>query len=275
MKDDSLPPVIHPSACVDARATLGGGVRVGPFAIIEGGAIIGPHTSVMGHAYVTAHATLGRECVIHPNAVVGGDPQDMSYRGGEERALLGDRVTLFEGVTIHRATQAGTATRVGNDCFFMANSHVAHDCVVGNNVIVANNTAFGGHVHVADRAIFSGHAGVHQFARIGKLAMLSALTLAYEDVPPFVTAAGPRAEVRGINRVGMQRAGYDESQRRRVLTTYQRFFRALSEAEGLANIEEDASKYPEVTEIFDFIRSKSRRGLCRPPAGHPLSERVD
>lgn len=273
--DHAEPPVIHPLASVDPRARLGARVKVGPFAIIEGGAEVGDGTHVMGHAFVTAHATVGRDCIIHPNAVVGGDPQDVSYRGGDERAIIGDRVTLFEGVTIHRATKPGTATRVGNDCFFMANSHVAHDCVVGNHVIVANNTAFGGHVHVADRAIFSGHAGVHQFTRIGKLAMLSALTLAYEDVPPFLTVAGPRAEVRGVNRVGMQRAGYDEMQRRRVMTTYQSFFRAFSEAEGVASIEEDALKFPEVAEILEFIQSKSRRGLCRPPVGHPLSERID
>lgn len=184
------PTFIHPTACVDPRARIGEGCRIGAFAVVEDGAVLGDGCVVMAHGVVHGHATLGDECVVHPGAVIGGDPQDLSWKEAGQRVVVGRRCVFREGVTIHRSKYPEGTTRIGDDGLFMANSHVAHDCLIGDKVILANSALLAGHVEVGDRALLSGNTAVHQFTRIGKLAMLSGLSGAVQDIAPFLTVAG-------------------------------------------------------------------------------------
>ncbi len=262
---------IHPTACVDPRARIGEGCRIGAFAVVEDGAVLGDGCVVMAHGIVHGHATLGDDCVVHPGAVIGGDPQDLSWKEGGQRVVVGRRCVFREGVTIHRSKYPEGATRIGDDGLFMANSHVAHDCVIGNKVILANSALLAGHVEVGDRALLSGNTAVHQFTRIGKLAMLSGLSGAVQDIAPFLTVAGGRSVVRGVNLIGMKRAGYDEAQRRRVMNVYREWFAAPSASEGAGLLADLAAKHGEIAEIHAFVSAVSPRGFARPDTDHPLS----
>ena len=265
------PTFIHPTACVDPRARIGEGCRIGAFAVVEDGAVLGDGCVVMAHGIVHGNATLGDDCVVHPSAVIGGDPQDLSWKEGGQRVVVGHRCVFREGVTIHRSKYPEGATRIGDDGLFMANSHVAHDCVIGNKVILANSALLAGHVEVGDRALLSGNTAVHQFTRIGKLAMLSGLSGAVQDIAPFLTVAGGRSVVRGVNLIGMKRAGYDEAQRRRVMNVYKEWFAAPSVSEGAGLLADLASKHGEIAEIYAFVSAASPRGFARPDPDHPLS----
>lgn len=265
------PTFIHPTACVDPRARIGEGCRIGAFAVVEDGAVLGDGCVVMAHGIVHGNATLGDDCVVHPSAVIGGDPQDLSWKEGGQRVVVGHRCVFREGVTIHRSKYPEGATRIGDDGLFMANSHVAHDCVIGNKVILANSALLAGHVEVGDRALLSGNTAVHQFTRIGKLAMLSGLSGAVQDIAPFLTVAGGRSVVRGVNLIGMKRAGYDEAQRRRVMNVYKEWFAAPSVSEGAGLLADLASKHDEIAEIYAFVSGVTRRGFARPDPDHPLS----
>lgn len=203
---------IHPLALVDAQARLGDGCRIGPFAIVEGHAELGPQTELRAHAVVKRFTTLGSGNVVHEGAVLGGEPQDLSFQGGETHLRIGDRNRIREGVTVHRANKPGGTTSVGSDCFLMAYVHVAHDCHLADGVIVANNVALAGHVQIGPRAFLSGGVVVHQFCRIGRLAMVGGNTKVVQDCLPFVITDGVPARARALNVVGLRRAGVGAAQ---------------------------------------------------------------
>jgi len=199
--------VIHPNAQVHPAATLAPDVEVGAFAIVEAGAVLGPGCRLAAHAIVKAGAVLGAQVQVDHFAVVGGDPQDLSFdRAIASGVRLGDRTVVREHVTIHRATKPGTATVIGADGLLMAGAHVAHDCVLGDHVILANGCMLGGHVHVGDRAFISGGVAVHQFCRIGGGSLTSGNAVITEDVPPNALAYG-RNECAGLNLIGLRRRG--------------------------------------------------------------------
>jgi UDP-N-acetylglucosamine acyltransferase len=262
---------IDPSAHVSPDASLGDGVRIGPGAVVEAGARIGDGTSIGPHAVITGFATIGRNCRIGPSTCVGGDPQDLAFQGADTRVEIGDGTTLREFATVHRATRPGGATVVGRDCYLMVSSHVAHDCVLGDRVVVCNCALVAGHVHVGDRAFLSGNTVVHQFSRIGTLAMLGGLSGVGLDVGPFLTVV-KRNEVRAINMVGLRRAGFDLDARRRIQTAYRDLFGAASLAEGLGAVRALGPDRPEVEAIVGFFEVPSKRGFCRPPTGHALGD---
>jgi UDP-N-acetylglucosamine acyltransferase len=262
---------IAPGAHVSPDATLGEGVRVGPGAVIEAGARIGEGTVIGSHAVITGFATIGRNCRIFPSACIGCDPQDLGFQGADSRVEIGDGTTIREFVTIHRATRPGSATVIGRDCFLMVSSHVAHDCVVGDKVVVANGVLLAGHIHVGDRAFISGNVVVHQFSRIGTLAMLGGLAGVGLDVGPYLTAVN-RNEIRAINMVGLRRAGFDLESRRRIQAAYQALFRAASLADGLDSVRALGHERPEIREIVSFFEVQTKRGFCRPPDGHALGD---
>ena len=161
-------------------------MRIHPTAIIEDGARLGADCIIHAHALITRHSVLGNGVVVHPFAVIGGDPQDLGFKTETESGVvIGDRTVLREHVTVNRATKPGTATTIGADCFLMATSHVAHDGQVGDRVILANQVLLAGHVHVGERAFIGGGAGIHQFCRIGESAMIGGLTRLTRDVPPY------------------------------------------------------------------------------------------
>jgi UDP-N-acetylglucosamine acyltransferase len=197
--------VIHPSAQLHPSARLAPDVAVGPFAIVEAGATLGAGCRIAAHAIVKARAELGAGVRVDHFAVVGGDPQDLSFDPATASGTrIGERTVIREHVTIHRAAKAGEHTVIGADGLLMAGSHVAHDCVLGDHVILANGCMLGGHVHVGDRAFVSGGVAVHQFCRIGGGALVSGNAVITEDVPPNALAHG-RNLVAGLNLIGLRR----------------------------------------------------------------------
>jgi UDP-N-acetylglucosamine acyltransferase len=251
---------IHPTAVVSPGAELGHEVTVGPFAVIEDGVRIGDGCSLGAHAVVRSGTTLGSENRVHEGAVLGGEPQDISFAGGETGLLIGDRNTIPEGVTIHRSTRPGSATRIGSDCFLMAYAHVAHDDRIGDRVIVANNVALAGHVDVADRAFLSGGVVVHQFCRVGRLAMVGGNSKAVQDCLPFVISDGHPARARGLNVVGLRRSGVGASQLRTLKEGYRLLVRAgLPREAALERMAALAD--PLLDELVAFVRA-SKRGFA-------------
>ena len=197
---------IHPSAIVDKRAVLDDGCSVGPHVIIEDGVHLGKGCEIASHVILREGTRLGDNVRVDSFAVLGGEPQSIGFdRSIKSGVVVGDRVVFREGCTVHRSMYAGQATTIGNDCFLMAQAHVAHDCVVGDAVIMANAAMLGGHTEVNGHCFLGGGCGIHQFCRIGSHTMVGALALMTVDVPPASMATG-RNKVHGLNLVGLRRA---------------------------------------------------------------------
>lgn len=255
---------IHPSAIVDPSARLGEGVSVGPGAVISAGAVIGPRTTIGPNAVICTHTTLGEDCRVHAGAVIGDTPQDLGFKNTPSFVRIGDRVTMREGVTIHRGTKENTETVVGDECYLMANSHLAHNVTLGRRVILANGALLGGYVSIGDFAFISGNALIHQFCRIGRLAMVGGGAGISKDVPPFCTARSitPNA-VMGLNVVGMRRVGIDAAQRKIIRLCFDIIFRrGFNTAQALAELEAIPDPGPYPAEFIAFIRT-AKRGICK------------
>ncbi len=255
---------IHATAVVDSRAELGVDVEIGPYAVIEGKVQLGDRVQVQSHAVVRGQTTIGADSRIFSFACVGGDPQDMKYRGEETALVVGQRNVFREHVTANRGTShGGGVTRIGNDNLFMANAHVAHDCVVGDHCVFANSVAIAGHVLVQDRAVLGGLAAVHQHGRIGRCSMVGGGGMAAQDVPPFTIAQGDRARLVGLNVVGLRRAGFTREVMSALKTAYRELFQAGMPLRIAAEqVRAFYSDVPEVIELVDFLES-SQRGICR------------
>ena len=244
--------MIHPSAQVHPSARLAPDVEVGPFAIIEADAMLGPGCRVAAHAIIKARAVLGANVKVDHFAVVGGDPQDLSFDANTASGtVIGDRTVLREHVTIHRATKAGESTLIGADCLLMAGSHVAHDCVLGANIILANGCMLGGHVHVGDKAFVSGGVAVHQFCRIGGGALVSGNAVITEDVPPNALAHG-RNLVAGLNLVGLRRRGVPAPAVSEIKRAYHAVYATHGACSMLAQKALDEGGY-QTAEARDFL----------------------
>lgn len=253
---------IHPAAHVDPDADLGEGVRVGPGAVIEAGVVVGDDSRIGPHAVLHRGATLGREVRVHTGVVIGDEPQDLKFQGGESRVEIGDRCVLREYATVHRCTEPGAVTRVGADCFLMAYSHVAHECALGDGVIFANGAALAGHVSVDDGAFLSANALVHQFVRVGRLAMVGGDSKVLRDVPPFCTADGHPARLAGLNSVGLRRAGLSSDVRGALKRAYRTLFRrGMRRSEAIAAALDEEGEVDEVREMVDFLGG-SERGIA-------------
>lgn len=254
---------IHPTAVVAPGAELGEGVEIGPYCVIGPNVRLGPGTRLMSHVVLDGHTTLGRECTVFPFASIGSLTQDLKYRGGAPRVEIGDRTTLREYVTVNTATADGDATRVGSNCLIMACAHVAHDCRVGDGVIVANGTGLSGHVIVEDQVILGGITGIHQFCRLGRMAMIGGCSKVNQDVPPYMICEGNPAAVPAVNLIGLQRRGVPEESIRAVRDAHRIIYRAgLNTSQALTRIEQDVAPVPEIRHLLDFIRS-SERGITR------------
>jgi UDP-N-acetylglucosamine acyltransferase len=255
---------IHPTAAVDPAAQVDPTCEIGPFAVIGPHVKLGARTSVAAHAVVTGRTTMGEGNRVFPQAVIGEVPQDLKYRGEPTALVIGDRNTFREFVTINLGTaQGGGVTTIGNGCLFMANSHVGHDCRIGDGAIIANSVALAGHIVLEDHVHISGLAAAHQFCRIGRLAFVSGLTGVVMDVPPYCTAVGARAELAGLNTVGLQRAGMTEEQIGRVKQAYKIVFRSnLGLAEAIGQLEQELGGHPEIAHFVAFLKG-SQRGITR------------
>lgn len=255
---------IHPTAVVEAGAQVDPSCEVGPYAVIGANVRLGPGTTVGPHAVLSGRTTLGAQNRVFPHAALGGIPQDLKYRGEPTELVIGDRNTFREFATVNLGTaQGGGVTRVGSGCLFMAYSHVGHDCEIGDGAIVANSVALAGHVIVEDHVHFSGLAAAHQFTRVGRFAFVSGLTGVAMDVAPYCMVSGGRAELVGLNVIGMQRGGMTDDQVGRVKQAYKVVFRSnLGLAEAIAQLTAELNGYPEVDHLVDFLKG-SQRGITR------------
>jgi UDP-N-acetylglucosamine acyltransferase len=255
---------IHPTAIVSPGAQLDSTVEVGPYAVIGPQVRIGPGTRVGPHAVIEGDTTIGANNRIFQFAAIGAVPQDLKYAGEPTRLVIGDRNQVREFTTIHLGTvQGGSLTRVGSDCLLMANSHVAHDCVIGDHVILANSAAIAGHCTLEDHVICGGLSGVHQFTRIGRFGFVSGGAIVTMDVPPYCTAQGDRAELAGLNTVGLTRGGFSRDQISRIKAAYKLVFRSgLGLREALARVTAEYGGRPEIDHFVKFIEG-SERGIAR------------
>ena len=245
---------IHPTACIAPDVALGDNVTVGPFAVIESGAEIGANCQVGAHGVVHGHVKMGAGNILHPHAVLGGLPQDTSFKAETVSWLIiGNNNVFREGFTAHRASRENAETRIGSGCFFMNNSHVAHDCTIGNNTIFANNVAIGGHVEVGNNVFMGGAVVVHQFCRIGSYAIVQGTTGLNMDVIPFMLIGGRPARHYKLNTVGLRRAGIT-GDRYKVLSTAFRLLKSKQSLDGLEETEE-------LRQLKDWLAVKSKRGL--------------
>lgn len=249
---------IHPTAVVDSRAELAQEVNVGPHCVIGPEAYIGRGTRLMGGVTIIGRVRLGEENCVFPGAVLGGDPQDVSYRGSDTELIIGDRNVIREGVTINRATEKEDGlTIVGSDCFIMAGCHIAHDCRVGSRVIMANATLLGGHVHVHDDASLSGGVVVHHFSTIGSFSFTGGLSRVLHDVPPYMLAEGNPSRARCINIVALKRHDFSPETITALAEAHRLLFRSKV---GLDNAREKlrASEMlvPAVNHLLSFLQNQ-------------------
>jgi len=251
---------VHSTAIVSNMSKLASNISVGPYAVIEQDVNIGTDSEIRAHAVVKRFTTLGAGNTVHEGAVLGGEPQDVGYKDCQSYLHVGSNNRIREGVTIHRGTQPESITAVGSSCFIMANAHVAHNCRVGDGVIIANNVALAGYVEIGDQAFISGGVVVHQFCRIGRLAMIGGNSKIVQDCLPFTITDGVPGSARGLNSVGLRRAGFRSSQIQNLKTAYHLLLRSgLSLEKAVARLGELGD--PLVEELIDFIRA-STRGFC-------------
>ena len=269
---------IASTSIISPRAKLAPGVSVGPFCLIEDDVEVGAGTRLDSHVVLKRHTTLGEDNHLYPGVVLGNDPEDRSFTGVRSYLRIGRRNIFRECSSVSRGTPPESVTVLGDDNYIMIGTHVAHNCRLGSSIVVCNNCSLGGDVEIADGAFLSAGVLVHQFSKIGRLAMVSGNTRVNLDVPPFLLAAGFSVAARGLNLVGLRRAGFAKETIRSLKQAYRILYRSgLPLAEALERIEREIPT-PEARHLVEFIRS-SKRGICRDARGtvgrgHP-EERSD
>ena len=260
---------IHPSAVIDAGAALGEDVAVGPFAVIGPNTHIGDRCRIGPHAVIHPFTTLGEACILHANAVLGDLPQDLAFENIESSVTVGDRCVLREGVTVHRGTTEHSTTEIGADSYLMTNSHIGHNCKVGQHVILTPAVVVGGYVEIADQVFIGGGTAIHQFSRIGRLAMIGGLSGISKDVPPFLTTVPVQLNrILGPNTVGLRRAGMTPEERRSITSAFRILYRSgLNTTQALDRLRTQCAG-DLVAEMISFIE-QSKRGICRNSATGP------
>lgn len=257
---------VHPTAIVEKGAELADSAAVGPYCVLSAGVTLGENVKLHSHVVVGGTTTIGAGSVIFPFASVGMPPQDMKYRGETSRLEIGRNCTIREHVTINPGTEGGgLVTRIGDDCLLLVGSHVAHDCQLGNHVILVNHATLGGHCRVDDYAILGGLSAVHQYVRIGESGFVGGMSGVENDIIPFGSAIGNRAELGGLNIVGLTRRGFS----REAIHQLRRAYRTLFGPEGtlkerLADVEQEFAGDENVMKIVAFIRQGGDRAICTP-----------
>jgi UDP-N-acetylglucosamine acyltransferase len=260
---------VHPTAVVSPRARIGADVRIGPYSVIGDDVVLRDGVELISHVVVAGRTEIGAGTRIFPFASIGHQPQDLKYNGEPSRLYIGERCVIRENVTINPGTLGGgMETRIGDDCLFMASSHVAHDCKVGNNVVMANYCGLAGHAVVGDFATFGGTCVVHQFVRIGAHSFIGAQSMVDADVIPYGMAIGNRAKLGGLNLVGLRRRKFD----REVIHSLRAAYRMIFSSEGTLRerVDDAANMFksePLVQEVVNFITAANDRPLCMPRNG--------
>jgi UDP-N-acetylglucosamine acyltransferase len=252
---------IDPTAIVGASAQIAANVTIGPYAVIEDEVIIGEGCEIAAHAVIKKFTTLGARNRIFEHAVLGGEPQDVKFKGETSKLIIGDDNLIREFVTLHRASGEGETTLIGNRNFLMIGVHVAHNCRIGDDNIFANEVALAGHITIEDHVFLSNNVGAHQFVRFGRYAMVGGKSKIVQDVLPFFITDGNPARLRGINAVGLRRAGFSREALRTLKNSYQRLFRSQLPLEDVL-IELDQVEDENVAHLVSFIQG-SQRGFIR------------
>jgi UDP-N-acetylglucosamine acyltransferase len=252
--------LIADTACVDPRAEIADDVEIGPYCVIGPDAKIGRGTRLVAHICVLGVTTIGEDNVIHPFANIGGEPQDLSYRGTPTRVEIGNNNVIHEAVTVHRGSEKEQGvTRIGSNNLLMVNVHVAHDCVLHDRITIANNTILGGHTHVESSVIISGNVGVHPFITIGANSYVGALSRIYHDVPRFMIVDGNPQRVRCINVVGLKRHGFSAEAIAGLHEAHRLIYRSRNTVEHATQIlEAHGHMCPEVRSLLEFIDAQHR-----------------
>ncbi|MEP6822678.1 MAG: acyl-ACP--UDP-N-acetylglucosamine O-acyltransferase [Chthoniobacterales bacterium] len=252
---------IHPTAVVSSQADIADDVEIGPYAIIEDDVQIGSGCEIGAHAVIKRYTTLGERNRVFEHATLGGHPQDVKFQRERSYLVIGDENLIRENVTIHRATGEGQTTLIGSRNFLMVGVHIAHNCVLGDHCIFANGTALAGHIMVEDHVFLSNEVGVHQFVRLGRYSMVGAKAKIVQDVLPFLITDGNPCRVRGLNSVGLRRAGFTPETRLNLKRACHLLLRSKLPLEtALHDMEQLADK--NVSHLIEFVRG-SRRGFCR------------
>ena len=255
---------IHPSAVIEPGAVIGPDCRIGPFSIVGPKVVLGRGVELKSHVVIAGQTEIGDETVVFPFTTLGEIPQDLKFRGEETRLVIGARNRIRENVTMNTGTEGGGGvTRVGDEGLFMAGCHVAHDCQIGNKVILVNNAALAGHCVLEDEVIVGGLSGVHQFVRIGRGAMIGALTMVTADVIPYGLVQAPRGVLEGLNLVGLKRRSAGRSD----IAALRELLETLGSGTFRDSAREAAEKGSDnalVREVLDFIRGPSERSFLTP-----------
>lgn len=255
--------MIHPTAIVDSSAEVDSSARIGPYCVVGSGVVIGADTELQHHVTVMGPTTIGAGNFFYAYTSIGQKTQDLKYAGEPTFLEIGDGNTFREFCTVNRGTLPGTKTIVGHGGNFLAYSHIAHDCLVGNHVIFSNNGTLAGHVEVGDHAVIGGLTAIHQFCRVGRHAITGGCSKIVQDVPPFFIADGNPAEIRGINQVGLERAGFSSETIRALKEAYRILYRGkLNVKQSVETIRQEIPAIPEITELCTFIET-SQRGIIR------------
>jgi UDP-N-acetylglucosamine acyltransferase len=253
---------VHATAVLDPTAELGADVVIGPYCVIGPNVVIRDGTRLGANVVIERDTVIGPGCAVHSGAVLGGDPQDLKYRGEPSRLEVGARTVVREFVTLNRGTSARGLTEIGSDCLIMAYAHVAHDCRIGDHVVIANAVNMGGHVEVDDWAIVGGLTAIHQFARVGRHAFVGGASAVRKDVPPYVKASGSPLKLYGLNAVGLQRRGFGLETRTALRRAYRVLFQSgLNLSQAVAAVRLEIEPLPEVLALLDFIE-RSERGIA-------------
>ncbi|MCW2307604.1 acyl-ACP--UDP-N-acetylglucosamine O-acyltransferase [Rhodobium gokarnense] len=265
-------PHIHPTAVVDAAATLADDVRIGPYCVIGPDVVLAEGVALESHVVLDGRTEVGPRAKFFPFSSIGLPPQDLKYRGEESRLVIGADTVVREHVTMNPGTEGGgLVTSIGERCLIMVGAHVAHDCRIGNDVILVNNATLAGHVTIEDHAILGGLCAVHQWVRVGAHAFVGGMSGVEHDVIPFGSVIGNRAHLGGLNIVGLKRHGFSRDQIHALRKAYRLLFAdegtLLERVDDVARTFEDE---PLVQTIVEFIRSGSDRALCTPRTGQGL-----
>lgn len=254
---------VHPSAVIHPEAQIGSNCHIGPFCVIGEHVTLGPDCKLHSHVVIEGHTTLGAGNELFPFAAIGLKTQDLKWKGGVTRTLIGDHNVFRENTTVHSATNDGDATVIGSHNHFLAYTHIAHDCRVGSHIVMSNVGTLAGHVIVEDHAIIGGLAAVHQFCRIGRMAIVGGCSKVVQDVPPFMLADGNPAETKALNKVGLERNGVSEDSQAALKKAFKILFRdGLTVSNALVKIEAELPQLPELQHLIAFVKA-SERGISK------------
>ncbi len=257
--------MIHQTSIIDSNAEISNDVEIGPYCVIGPNVEIGSKTKLHSHVSIKGNTKIGKNNEIFPFVSIGTSPQDLKYKGEKNSIIIGDNNKLREYVNINPGTsQGGTITKLGNNNLLMVYCHVAHDCTLGNNIVLANNVQVGGHVSIEDNAIVGGSCAIHQFSRIGKLAMVGGMTGVLSDVIPFGLSLGNRNNLVGLNLIGLRRAKISNDDIKILQKSYDIIFSNHNFRSNIDNLNVDLKNNKYVKIIIDFINSDKKRPISLP-----------